>query len=64
MSDATNATFHSFKQSGKWYATDRGLLTADVFAVFETSKRRARIVAANGGRYPGLNSAGVCLARC
>lgn len=56
MSD--NATFHSFKPSGKWYATGRGVLTKDVFEKFDRSERRRCIVATNGDKYPGLSGPG------
>lgn len=54
----SNCTFHSFRESGKWYATGRGVLTADVFRVWETVERRDHIVKDNEGCYPGLSSAG------
>ena len=53
-----NATFHSFRVSGKWYATGRGVLSPKVFGVFERRDRRQVIVGDNGGKFPGLNSAG------
>lgn len=52
------ATFYSFKPSGKWYTTGRGRLTEDVFKVFGTAKRRAAVLKANDGRYPGLSGDG------
>jgi hypothetical protein len=50
-----NATFHSFKPSGKWRASARGVLTPDVFATSDRAERRERIVRANGGKFPGLS---------
>lgn len=56
--DGTNATFHSFKPSGKWYATGRGVLSPEVFKVFDRGERRAEITKANQGKYPGLSGEG------
>jgi hypothetical protein len=53
-----NATFHAFKQSGKWYSSDRGNLSADTYTVWETQERRDKILQANDGKYPGLNGTG------
>jgi hypothetical protein len=53
-----NATFHAFKQSGKWYSSDRGVLTEGVFGVFDTDARRDRIAFDNENAYPGLMSDG------
>ena len=57
MSDA-NATFHSFKASGKWYATGRGVLPPEVFQVFELPARRDLVLLSNGDCYPGLSGKG------
>lgn len=57
MSEA-NATFHSFKPSGKWYATGRGVLPEEVYREFDLVKRRRLVPEANGGRYPGLSTVG------
>ena len=56
--DKFNATFHSFKSSGKWYASERGVLPEDVFGVFSIDERRDAILKGNDGLYPGLNGAG------
>jgi hypothetical protein len=56
-----NATFHSFKENGKWYVTGRGMLTKEVFDVFGAAARREAILQANGGNYPGLSGRGVGL---
>lgn len=53
-----NATFHSFKPSGKWYASGRGHLLKDVFECFTAVDQWKRILRANGGAYPGLKSIG------
>lgn len=53
-----NATFHSFKESGKWYATGRGYLSSEVFKVFDRDQRRDQIIKDNDGKYPGLSSTG------
>lgn len=53
-----NATFHSFKLSGKWYATGRGYLSPEVFRIFNTHGQRVRIVQDNGCKYPGLSGEG------
>jgi hypothetical protein len=53
-----NATFHAFRASGKWYASGRGHLPKEVFAVFERTERRLAIITANGGKFPGLNGPG------
>lgn len=53
-----NAMFYSFKQSGKWYASDKDYLSPEVFAVFNRQARRNMIVDDNGGAYPGLSGPG------
>lgn len=54
-----NATFHAFKPSGKWYTSERGNLTEACYGeAFTQTERRARVIQANGGHYPGLSSAG------
>lgn len=60
MSDGAhwNATFYSFRTSGKYYETGRGSLTEDVFKVFGAPERRAQILKDNGGKYPGLSGPG------
>jgi len=56
---STNATFHAFKASGKWYTSERGTLTPDCYGQpFTPIERRKRLIDANGGKYPGLSSAG------
>lgn len=54
----TNATFYSFKMSGKWYATGRGVITDAVYTVFSRRERQEAIIALNGGKFPGLSSTG------
>lgn len=54
-----NATFHSFKPSGKWYATGRGHLSPDAFSVvFDKEARVHRILKDNDGKWPGLGGRG------
>lgn len=53
-----NCTFHCFKASGKWYATERGIITKEVFGIFDCEARRNMILRVNGGKYPGLNGTG------
>lgn len=53
-----NAEFLCFKKSGKWYTSDRGLVTEALYQVFETSERRAQILADNDGLFPGLSTRG------
>jgi hypothetical protein len=55
----TNATFHTFKASGKWYTSERGTLTPDCYGEpFTPIERRKRIIQANGGKCPGLSHIG------
>ena len=54
----TNATIQTFRPTGKWYASARGTVPEEVFEVFEQVTRRKLILQANGGRCPGLSSAG------
>lgn len=51
-----NATFYAFNPTGKWKYEGRGYLSPEVFAVFERSERRARILQDNGGKFPGMSS--------
>lgn len=61
-----NATFHCFRQSGKWYTTERGVLPPEVFKPYlhhgDKTPARVntwdRILAANGGKMPGLSTTG------
>lgn len=53
-----NATFHSFRESGKWYATGRGHLSEDVFSVYTREERRWKILRDNDNKYPGLSGPG------
>lgn len=52
------ATFHSFKDSGKWYATGRARLDPVFFTTFPPSRRKFLLTLLPDGKYPGLNSAG------
>lgn len=53
-----NCEFHCFKESGKWYASARGVLTKEVYEVFGGAERKAQIIKDNGGTWPGLSSEG------
>lgn len=54
-----NATFLTFKPSGKYYASGRGVLPRSVFEPYYKAKDpREEILGANGGKMPGLNSTG------
>jgi hypothetical protein len=59
MTDA-NATFHIFKAPhGKWYTSDRGFMPESVWQPYYNAVApRPLILEANGGKMPGLNSAG------
>ena len=56
--ELSNATFLSFRSSGKWYTTGRGFLPENAFNCFEKNERRERIIEANNGKYPGLSGPG------
>lgn len=54
-----NATFHAFKDTGKWYASGRGVLPAEAFhGSLDRPERYALILKANGEKFPGLSSTG------
>lgn len=53
-----NATFYSFKDSGKYYTTGRGNLSPEVFKVFSREERLAQILRDNDGCWPGLSGPG------
>lgn len=54
-----NATFMAFKPSGKWYTMERGVLSEDTFGkAYSPPERREKLLASNGGKYPGLSSTG------
>lgn len=57
-----NATFYSFRPSGKYYTDGRGSCPPSVFEVFDD--RKGAVLAANGGKWPGLSGPGhdlVCI---
>lgn len=59
MSDGNNATIHTFKPSGKWYATGRGKVSPRVYInTHDTDRRRQTILEDNGGACPGLRGQG------
>ena len=50
-----NATFYTFRPSGQWYESGRGFCPEIVFTGSLThSDKRDPILAANGGKMPGL----------
>lgn len=53
-----NCTFYTFKPSGKYYTDARGVLSPETFEIFDAEKWRAKVLADNGGAYPGLDGAG------
>lgn len=54
-----NATFYTFKPSGKWYTTERGYLSRDIFHGAKSGEEKVeRIRADNGGAWPGLRGTG------
>lgn len=57
-----NATFISFKPSGKYYTSGRGFLPREAFGpMLNHFERRLPILEANGGKMPGLSSPGETL---
>lgn len=54
-----NATFYIFRETGKYYTEGRGTLPEDAFGpTLNHYERREPILAANGGKMPGLSSSG------
>lgn len=53
-----NATFHSFKKSGKWYASGRGIWPPAMNKTFGNRERRELIASANNNAFPGISSKG------
>lgn len=63
-----NATFHYFKDTDKWYASERGVMPEEAFKPFlghgafeykpPQVMTRERILRANGDKYPGLSTTG------
>jgi hypothetical protein len=52
------ATFLSFKESGKWYASGRAHLTPDFFRYFGEDRRGFILGSMPDGNYPGLSGPG------
>lgn len=52
------ATFHSFKKSGKWYASGRAHLPPKFFTVFPSSRREWLLDHLPNRNYPGLSGPG------
>jgi hypothetical protein len=54
-----NATIHTFRTSGRWYATGRGHVPESLFVkIFDYAKRRNEILRLNSGMCPGLSTDG------
>ena len=53
-----NATFYCFKESGKYYTHERGILTREVYLSKTNHDARSRVLFDNGGNYPGLSFKG------
>lgn len=55
-----NATIHTFKDTGKWYATGRGFVPSEIFGpgFYNRIQKRERILEVNGGECPGLSGPG------
>lgn len=54
-----NATFHTFRPSGKWYATGRGVCPESAFnPMLAHHERRAPILVTNDRRMLGLSGDG------
>lgn len=51
-----NATFYSFKESGKWKYSGRGRVTQQLFACFSRVGRRRRILFDNNEKFPGMST--------
>lgn len=54
-----NATFHTFKPSGKWAYSGRGHASKLLFDTFTHNEQRHVILDDNGGSVPGMNGNGV-----
>lgn len=54
-----NATFYTFKPSGKWAYSGRGNASDLLFHTFTHNEQRAVIIDDNGGCIPGMNGNGV-----
>lgn len=53
-----NCTFHCFKESGKWYTSDRGYLPESAFNIYEHDAKLREILKHNDGKWPGLSTDG------
>lgn len=55
-----NATFYTFSTGGshKWRYEGRGFLSEDVFRVHTIEQRREQLLKDNGGKCPGMSTAG------
>lgn len=54
----TNATFHTFKSSGKYYTTGRGLMISNKQFIHPDLTTRAGLLMQNKGLMPGLSGDG------
>lgn len=54
-----NATIHTYRVSGKWYATGRGVTDNTLYVnCHDSYSRRERLLVLNGDKCPGLRSRG------
>ncbi len=54
-----NACLHTFRTTGKWYASGRASISADIFSSYFThAARRQKILEENAGKCPGLSTRG------
>lgn len=54
-----NATFYTFKQSGKWAYSGRGYASKSLWELFTHAGQRMQLLDDNGGSVPGMNGNGV-----
>lgn len=59
MAQPENATFYTFKKSGKYAYEGRGHLSPQVFERFDKNGRYHQILEDNGGSIPGMSGNGV-----
>lgn len=53
-----NATFYTFKPSGKWKYKGRGYASPELYTCWDRDEKRQRILADNGGKMPGMSTDG------
>lgn len=54
----TNATFVTFRQSGKYYTEGRGFVPPDLITLTAHDQKRQLILTHNEGQMPGLSGDG------